>query len=120
MYQDAHDLLVREDVPPEAFNALMFPATPVPLPQLTSDGSLAFDPAHTYRGYVDVAVETGRFGDVKEAETVNRSVGTSPNVEQRARTHVFETRFRPRFENGEPRRSDRFDVRYYYDYNEWE
>ena len=117
MYQDAHDLLVREDVPGEALDELVSPATPVILAELTSDDRLAFDPTHTYVGYIDVAVETGRFGEVKEVHIVNRSVGTSPNVERRARTHVFETRFRPRFENGQPVRSDRFNLRYHYDYS---
>lgn len=120
MYQDAHDLLVREGVPVRAFEDVVSPATPVILAELTSDDGLELDPTHTYRGYVDVAVETGRYGDVKSVEITSKSAGTSPVVEQRARTHVAETRFRPRFENGQPMRSDRFGLRYYYDYTEWE
>lgn len=118
MYQDANDLLVREGVPDEVLTELVSPGAPVILAELTSDDSLDFDPTHAYAGYIDVAVETGRFGDVKEADIVQTSPGTLPEVEQRGRTHVFETRFRPRFEDGRPRRSDRFSVRYYYDYGE--
>lgn len=118
MYQDAHDLLVREAVPAPTLAELVAPATPVILAELTSDADFEFDPAHTYAGYIDVAVETGRFGDVKEADFVSSSPGTPPEVVQRARTHVFETRFRPRFDGQRPKRSDRFNVRYYYDYGD--
>ena len=115
MYQDAYDLLAREDVPPDTRAAIVSPKTPVILAQLAGDDSPAFDPSRIYSGYIDVAVETGRFGQVKHAEIIGSSPGTSEEVEQRGRTHVFETRFRPRFEDGQPLRSDRFTLRYYYD-----
>jgi len=120
LYRDAYDLLVREGVPSATLTGLVSPPVPAILAELTTDESLPFDPAHAYSGHVDVAVETGRFGEVKKADIDNSSAGTSADVEQRARTHVFETRFRPRYEDGEPRRSDRFTLRYYYDYREWE
>jgi hypothetical protein len=85
------------------------------LAQLADDDSAEFDPARIYSGYIDVAIETGRFGQVKDAEIVGSSDGTSAAVELRARTHVFGTRFRPRFEDRQPLRSDRFTLRYYYD-----
>jgi tetratricopeptide (TPR) repeat protein len=118
MYRDARDLLVREGVPAETLTEVVSPAAPVILAELTSDDCLEFDPTHTYSGYIDIAVETGRYGQVKEADIVSSSADMSPNVERRARTHVYETRFRPRFKGGQPMRSDRFTVRYYYDYRE--
>ncbi len=118
MYADAHDLLVREGVPRETLDAILSPATPVILAALTSDDGLDFDPARAYAGYVDVTVATGRFGEPKEVELVGSSPGTPPSVEQRARTHAFETRFRPRFAEGHPARADRFTIRYYYSYRD--
>jgi tetratricopeptide (TPR) repeat protein len=115
MYRDAYDLLARGDAPTDTWTGIVFPETPVILAQLAEDDSSEFDPAHIYSGYIDVAIETGRFGQVKEAEIVGTSAGTSAEVERRARTHVFGTRFRPRFEDGQPLRSDRFTLRYYYD-----
>ena len=115
MYQDAYDLLAREDVPVETLSGIVTPATPVVLAQFTAEGSAQFDPARAYAGYLDIAIETGRFGEVKEADVVGRSAGSSTDVEQRARAHVFATRFRPRFGDGRPLRSDAFTLRYYYD-----
>jgi hypothetical protein len=115
LYQDANDLLARGDVPAETRAGIVFPETPAILAQLTYDDSAEFDPARIYSGYIDVAIETGRFGQVKDAEIVGRSDRTSADVEKRARTHVFQTRFRPRFVDGELLRSDRFTLRYYYD-----
>ena len=115
MYRDAYDLLARGDVPTDTWTAIVFPETPVILAQLADDDSAEFDPARIYSGYIDVAIETGRFGQVKDVEIVGSSDGTSAAVELRARIHVFGTRFRPRFEDRQPLRSDRFTLRYYYD-----
>src|SRR5690606_28782124 len=88
LYQQAHDFLVREAVPADALAELVSPATPVALADLTTDPAVELDPTRAYSGYVDVAVTTGRFGDVKDVVIVGKSAGTSPAIERRARTHV--------------------------------
>jgi hypothetical protein len=118
IYRDAYDFLTRGDVPTNAWTEVVFPETPFILAHLADDYSAEFDPARTYSGYLDFSIETGRFGQVKEAEIVGRSEGTSASVEIRGRKHVFGTRFRPRFEDGRLLRSDRFTLRYYYDGSE--
>jgi tetratricopeptide (TPR) repeat protein len=115
IYRDAYDFLTRGDVPTDTWTGIVFPETPVILAQFADDHSAEFDPARIYSGHVDLAIETGRFGQVREAGILGSSDGTSEEVEKRARTHVFGTRFRPRFEDGQALRSDRFTLRYYYD-----
>jgi hypothetical protein len=113
-YQAAYDLLV-EKAEADAANAFFAPEVPVMLPAFASDAR-HFDPAHRYRGYIDVSVEIGRYGDGTAVDVLDVSPGTSRAVERRLRRHVLETRFRPRFVDGEPARSDASALRYYFEY----
>ena len=116
-YQDAYDFLVREDVLTEAIAELFYPDVPAIRSAFGPEDSVDFDPFHVYRGYIDVYVETGQYGQTKDVEIQNTSPSTSRGIERRLRKHVSQTQFRPRFEDGRPLSSDQFTLRYYYDYD---
>lgn len=114
-YQDAHDLLVGEGAPAEAVTHLFAPEVPAILPAFATD-ALAFDPARQYRGHIDVSIETGRYGESKRVDIIGASPGTSSAIERRLQRHIARAKFRPRFVEGRLGRSDRFSLRYYFDY----
>jgi hypothetical protein len=116
-YQSAYDLLVKADVPKETIDELLHPAFPVIRRAYGPEDWTEFDGSHPYRGHVDVQVEIGRYGQATEVEIQSASPGTSRAIERRLRKHVNQTRFRPRFVAGSPLRSDRFLLRYFYDYD---
>ncbi|HUF71590.1 MAG TPA: hypothetical protein VMR74_01695 [Gammaproteobacteria bacterium] len=116
-YQAAYDFLVAQGASVETVADLFNPQIPVIRRAFGPEDSSKFDPARAYRGYIDVEVQTGRFGETTDVEIVGASDGTSRAIERRLRTHVSQTRFRPRFAEAEPVRSDRFVLRHYYDYD---
>jgi tetratricopeptide (TPR) repeat protein len=115
-YQTAHDLLVREKVSPETIGELLTPAVPVALPLIEPSPDRGGDDALAHRGYVDVSFVVSRYGRAKSVEALAASSDTPEEVVERARQHVWRSRFRPRFADGVPARDDRVAVRYYYDY----
>lgn len=116
-YQNAHDLLIKSDVPAAAIAELLHPDVPVIRRAYGPEDWAEFHVSHPYRGYIDVQVETGRYGQTTEVEMLSASPGTSRAIERRLRKHVNQTRFRPRFVAGELVPSDAFLLRYYYDYD---
>lgn len=116
-YQQAYDFVVARDVSAETIAALFDPPVPVIRRGFGPEDSTAFDPARPYRGFVDVEIQTSRYGHTRDAEILDTSPGTSRAIERRVEKHVSRTRFRPRFAEGEPVGSDRFVLRYYYDYD---
>jgi len=116
-YQDAYDFLVSQGTSREMLAQIFYPETPVIRRAFGPEDSRPFDPSRSYRGYIDVAVETGRFGQTTSTEVLDSSPGTSRPMENRLRKRVSQTRFRPRFVDGKPVASDRFAIRYYYDYD---
>ena len=113
-YQDAYDFLVRKHVPAATIASLFAPDTPALLPAFAPDRQ--FDPARMYRGYVDVAVEIGKYGGMDSMKVVAASPNASVDVQKRLKSYIAENRFRPRFVDGHPTRSDRFPVRFYFDF----
>ncbi len=116
-YQNAHYLLVKADIAPETIDALLHPDVPVIRRAYGPEDWREFDGSHPYRGYADVQVEIGRYGQTTDVEILRASAGTSRAIERRLRRHVNQTRFRPRFVAGEPVQSDRFSLRFFYDYD---
>jgi hypothetical protein len=114
-YQDAYDFLVRKNVPAAAMASLFSPALPAMLPAFAQE--MHFDPARRYRGYIDVAVEIGRYGGMNGMDIVAASPHASGAIQKRLKSYVAENRFRPRFVDGRPLRSDRFPVRFYFDFS---
>jgi hypothetical protein len=112
-YQQAYDLLLKEDVPQDAIAALVSPPIPELLPAAER---LPDEPDRTPRGYVDVAVTLGRFGTATDVELLAASPGTARTTERRLQQYINRSRFRPRFVDGQLARSDRFTARFYYDY----
>lgn len=115
-YRLAHDFVVARNVSDATVAALFSPALPAVRPAFVPDDFTDFDPARSWRGHVDVAVEIGRYGETKDVEMLDASPGTPDDVVRRLNRHVLRTAFRPRFVDGAPARSDRFTARYYYDY----
>lgn len=116
-YQQAYDFLVGQDGSAEAMAALFHPDVPVIRRAFGPEDSAIFDPTRSYRGYIDVEVETGRYGQATAVEVLNSSPGTVRAIENSLRKRVSKTRFRPRFAEGKPIRSDRFVIRYFYDHD---
>lgn len=116
-YEQAYDFVVAQQVSADAVASLFVPPVPVIRRAFGPEDSAAFDPARPYRGFVDVEIQTSRYGQTRDAEILDTSPGTSRAIERRVEKHVALTRFRPRFAEGEPVGSDRFVLRYYYDYD---
>jgi hypothetical protein len=72
--------------------------------------------AQDYRGYVDVSLVIGKYGDARKIDIVGQSASTPKAVEKRLKSYLASNRFRPRFVDGELVRGDRVALRYYYDY----
>jgi len=114
-YQQAYDLLVKQDVRVETIADLFSPEVPVILPAFASD-AMDFNPERHYWGYIDVSIKIGRYGNSTGRDILNASSGTSGAIKRRLKGHVAESRFRPRFVDGQATRSDQFSLRYYFDY----
>jgi tetratricopeptide (TPR) repeat protein len=114
-YQSAHDVLVKGKVPAETIGAMLSPEMPPIIPILPAAvaGGGGQGP---YRGYIDVSIKITRFGDAKDIDVLDVSPGTSKVIERHLRRYVSSSRFRPRFVDGEPARSDKFTARFYYGY----
>ncbi len=114
-YRDARDLLIAGGVSAEEIDSILAPDIPVLLPAVSSSGAYSSRP-EDYRGYIDVVIDLTRYGRRKRIEILDRSPGTTDDIEKRLKKYLGQSRFRPRFVNGEPARSDRSAMRFYFDY----
>jgi hypothetical protein len=92
------------------------PQTPVPLPALASQANV-FSGLSDERGYIDVEIMINRFGGVRSVEVKGGSDNASEVIQRHLRRFVYQSRFRPRWVNGEWQREDRFVQRYEFGYS---
>lgn len=113
-YESASATLRERGAPPDAVAERLSPPIPAAITasfrDLTEDGE---EPA-TYAGYVDVSFVVGKYGSARNIEVLGASPGTTKAIERDVRGHIASDRFRPRFVEGEPTRTDRVAMRYYY------
>lgn len=114
-YQDALDYLRAESGDEQRVAAIFSPEAPVPLPALASNANV-YDGKGNVHGFFDVEIEINRFGGVRDIVVTGRSENATDAIERRLRRFVYLSRFRPRYVNGEWRRTDRFALRYDFGY----
>jgi len=115
-YQEAMDHLVAEGGSSRSVAAMFSPETPVPLPALLSQANV-FSSLSDVHGYVDVEIEINRFGGVRSVEVTGSSDNASEVIQRHLRRFVYQSRFRPRWVDGEWQREDRFVQRYEFGYS---
>lgn len=107
-------------MPSHELDAVLSPSLPQQLPAFIhpawSRASLGLpdDVALQYKGHIDVEFVLNRFGRVTKADLLGRSNPDVKLVEQRLLRSLRRAQFRPRFENGQLKTSDRIQARYYY------
>lgn len=114
-YEAVHDFLSTADVTAEELEQLLSPEVPAVLPAFGADVDVV-DPTVGYLGYVDVAIETTRYGRAKKVDILATSAAASSDVLKELKHVLARSRFRPRFDDGELVRNDYFALRYYFDY----
>lgn len=97
-------------------DAIFSPAVPVPLPALPANASIVGG-RNDVQGYVDVEIEINRFGGVHYVKVTGQSDNATASIERRLKRFVYQTRFRPRYVDGEWLREDRFNLRYVFGYS---
>lgn len=95
--------------------ALFSPEVPAPLPAVAFNRNV-FDDVSNVQGFFEVEIEINRFGGVRNVEVTARSDNASDAIERRLKRFVNQSRFRPRYLDGEWRTSDRFRLRYDFGY----
>jgi hypothetical protein len=115
MYDSALGYLRSQGASSEQVAAVFSPETPVPLPAFVPNASV-FRELGDVRGHIDVEIEINRFGGVRNIRVLGRSDNASPAVERRLKRYLYQSRFRPRFADGEWQRRDRFPLRYEFGY----
>jgi tetratricopeptide (TPR) repeat protein len=109
-YRAARDLLVADGVSQSRIDEILSPEIPPVLPA-------PWDTANRqHHGYVDAEIELGPYGTARNIDVLATSPDTPKILEKRLRQYLERNRFRPRFVDGRPARSDRFSARFYYDY----
>ena len=91
-------------------------SAPVPLPDFAANLNVFADQSDVY-GYIDVEVEVNRFGGVRQVDVIGQSDNSSEAIERRLKRFVYQSRFRPRYIDGDWLRSDRFTQRYVFGYS---
>ena len=114
-YQRAHDWVAAHGVPDRTIHELLSPEIPPIVPVLPAEAA-GSSLNRAVRGYIDAAVELTRFGQVRHVEILDESPGASRAIEKRLRHYLAASCFRPRFLEGQPARSDRFEARFYFRY----
>jgi tetratricopeptide (TPR) repeat protein len=109
-YEAARAALVAGGQSPAAIDEMLSPAIP---PVLAAPPEPR---EREHHGYVDAAVELGPYGNARDVDILAASPGTPKIIEKRLRQYVERSRFRPRFVDGRPARSDHFSARFYFDY----
>jgi hypothetical protein len=116
MYEAAVDRLRTEDDGDKRVAAMFSAAAPVPLPAFESSANVYSDRSDV-RGYVDVEIEINRYGRVVDVTVMGGSANASKSVERSLKRFVYQSRFRPRYADGEWQRRDRFPLRYLFGYS---
>jgi hypothetical protein len=114
-YEDAREYLVAQGASEAVVADVFSPEAPVPLPAFVPNASVYVDEANVH-GFIDVSIEINRFGGVRDIDILGRSANASGPIARRLKRHVYQSRFRPRFVDGEWQRSDRFVLRYHFSY----
>jgi hypothetical protein len=115
-YQEAMDHLIAEGGSTRSVAAMFSPETPVPLPASVSQANV-FSGLSDVHGYVDVEIEINRYGGVRSVEVTGGSDNASDVIQRYLRRFVYQSRFRPRWIDGEWQREDRFVQRYAFGYS---
>jgi hypothetical protein len=114
-YRAAYELLAGQNVAPDTIEEVMSFDVPRTLPVYTPSPRNAAA-GRSFRGYIDASFEITKYGVSKDIEVLERSAGTSEDIERRLKRHVLSSRFRPMLADGRVVDSGRVFVRYYYDY----
>lgn len=114
-YQEALAYLRAESGDEERVAAVFSPARPVPLPAFVPNANV-YDDLSNVRGYFDVEIEINRFGGVRDVNVIGQSGNATAAIERRLRRFVYQSRFRPRYMDGQWQSSDRFVLRYEFGY----
>jgi tetratricopeptide (TPR) repeat protein len=114
-YEEALAYLRAQDIGDERVAAVLSPDTPVPLPANVANANV-FSNLGDEHGYFDVEIEVNRFGGVRDLRITGWSPNASKSIERRLTRFIYQSRFRPRYENGEWQQSDRFGLRYEFSY----
>lgn len=121
-YQQAQAILDAGNFTAQEKQTLLNPQTPSPLPAFNDSSFVAEsemvsgDMADAYMGYIDVAFEVGRFGLVKNFETLTSSPQTPRNVISTLEWDIRDTQYRPLLVTEGGPESKQFHLRYYYNY----
>lgn len=108
---------LRAEIADEQRVAAMFsPETPVPLPAVASNANV-FHEISDVHGYFDVEIEINRYGGVRDMTVIGRSPNASEPIERRLKKFVYQSRFRPRYVDGDWLSRDRFSIRYEFGYS---
>jgi hypothetical protein len=114
-YEEALAYLRAQDIGDERVAAVLSPDTPVPLPANVANANV-FSNLGDEHGYFDVEIEVNRFGGVRDLRITGWSPNASKSIERRLTRFIYQSRFRPRYANGEWQQSDRFGLRYEFSY----
>lgn len=107
---------LRAETGDEARVAAVFsPDAPTPLPAVALNANV-FDDLSNVEGFIDVEIEINRFGGARDVVVIGRSDTASAAIEKRLKRFVYQSRFRPRYVDGEWLSSDRFTLRYEFGY----
>lgn len=116
IYETARAYLLDQERGEERVAAMFSPEAPVPLPAFMPNTNVYSDRSNVH-GYVDVEIVINRFGGVRDVTVTGGSENASESVERRLKRFVYQSRFRPRFVDGEWQRNDRFVQRYEFGYS---
>ncbi|HUF71773.1 MAG TPA: hypothetical protein VMR74_02620 [Gammaproteobacteria bacterium] len=116
IYEQALADIRAEGAGEERITAMFSPEQPVPLPAVASNANV-FHALRDVQGYFDVEIEINRFGGVRDVTITGRSPNASDSIERRLRKFVYQSRFRPRYVDGEWLTTDRFAMRYEFGYS---
>ena len=116
IYEQALADLRTESAGEERITAMFSPEQPVPLPAVALNANV-FHALRDVQGYFDVEIQINRFGGVRDVTITGRSPNASDSIERRLRKFVYQSRFRPRYVDGEWLTTDRFSMRYEFGYS---
>ncbi|HEY5667442.1 MAG TPA: tetratricopeptide repeat protein [Gammaproteobacteria bacterium] len=115
-YDSALGYLRSRGADAEQVAAVFSPAAPIPLPASTPGLNNHNGPGEV-RGHFDLEVDINRFGRVRSLRIIDQSPNATSVIERRLRRFVYQSRFRPRYVDGEWLRRDRFRIRYEFSYS---
>ena len=116
LYDDALTYLQAQEGGEPLIERMLSPEAPVPLPASESNENV-YSGLSDVRGYIDVEIKVNRFGGVRDVNMMGRSASATDAVARRLKRFVYQTRFRPRYADGEWQQSARFTLRYEFGYS---